>query len=220
MDLKCLVHRYTLIASFILFFPVAFPSNGWCHEVVGEVTPLMVHTKNTLTLIDNGRNEQALTIAWKIYEDFQSPMRQGTEAGLKTSSARIDKTFGTKLKSSLNSSIKRKNYQELQKELRLLSFFLMLEKFNVLEKTFGKKSDNLSAQKTIFWLGRNYFSYLLEPTMGKLDPIGEKRLVRPLDKMLYSIEDGERNTFKSLRKELENGTIHFFKFPVFEHTFN
>ena len=96
----------------------------------------------------------------------------------------------------------------------------MLEKFNVLEKTFGKKSDNLSAQKTIFWLGRNYFSYLLEPTMGKLDPIGDKRLVRPLDKMLYSIEDGERNTFKSLRKELENGTIHFFKFPVFEHAFN
>ena len=81
----------------------------------------------------------------------------------------------------------------------------------MLETTFEKIDENVSAQRTIFWLGRNYFSYLLEPTIGRMDPIEEKRLDRLLDKMLYRVEDSKWDEFRKFRGQLEQGIVAFFE---------
>ena len=184
------------------------------HEVVGEVTPLMLHVQHTLALIESGRNNDALKMVMKIYEDFQEPLHQGIQAGIKTSSKRVDQAFGTASEPLLASSIEEKDLKGFQEGLRLLSFLLMLEKFVVLQTTFGTKKADENTQQTIFWLGRNYFSYLLEPTVGKLDPIEEKRLDRLLDRMLYSLEDREWEAFIQLRRELTEGIVQFFGFSI------
>jgi hypothetical protein len=186
----------------------------WGHEVVGEVTPLMLHMNHTLSFIKNGRGEQAIRMAKMVYDDFQEPMRIGKEAGLKTNSERVDRAFGTASKLILFNSIEQKDPKGLQAGVQLMSFLLMLEKFDVLQTTFTKKNGNGNTRKTIFWLGRNYFSYLLEPTMGEKDPIEEKRLDRLLDRMLYSLEDNEWETFMKLREELMEGIVRFFEIPT------
>lgn len=90
----------------------------------------------------------------------------------------------------------------------------MLEKFDVLQSTFGKKEYTLDAQRTIFWLGRNYFSYLLEPTLAKTDPITEQALDRHLDKMLYRLEDGKWQEFIQLRQPLVEGILKAFNLAL------
>jgi hypothetical protein len=186
---------------------------AWGHEVVGEVTPLMLHTNHTLTFIKNNRGTEAISMAQVVYEDFQVPMREGNEAGLKTSSQRVDRSFGTFTYAIITESLESQDLRGLRKGLEFLSFLLMLEKFDVLQGTLGIENVNLTTQKTIFWLGRNYFSYLLEPTMGEQDPIEEKRLDRHLDRMLYSLEDGEWEKFVQLRNELTEGIVNYFQFP-------
>ncbi len=65
----------------------------------------------------------------------------------------------------------------------------LLEKFELLEETFNTKDAKIDAQRTIFWLGRNYFSLLLEPTLAKYEPVEELRIDRLLDRMLYRLEE-------------------------------
>ncbi len=90
----------------------------------------------------------------------------------------------------------------------------MLEKFKDLQESFEHKAVQTNSQTTIFWLGRNYFSYLLEPAMGKDNPVEEKRLDRLLDKMLYSLEDREWGRFVGLRKEFIESLKAYFDFPI------
>jgi len=190
----------------------AGPARG--HEVVGEVTQLMLHMNHTLTFLKNGRGDKAVHMAEKVYEDFKDPMGEGEEAGLRTNSERVDGAFGTSSHEMIADAIKEQDPGKLRKGIELMSFLLMLEKFDVLQTTFEKKNANGGIRETIFWLGRNYFSYLLEPAMGEKDPIEEKRLSRLLDEMLYSIEDEEWDTFISLRRELTRGIVRFFDLPV------
>ena len=103
---------------------------------------------------------------------------------------------------------------KLRKGIELMSFLLMLEKFDVLQSSFRKVDTNSNTQKTTFYLGRNYFSYLLEPIIGEKNPVEDKRLGRILDRMLYSLEDEEWDTFIILRRELTQGIVRFFDFPV------
>jgi hypothetical protein len=207
-----LIKSTCLLAIAVLLFGIGLRPT-WAHEVVGEVTPLMLHMNHTLTFIKNGRSEEAIRMAKMVYEDFQEPMRQGKEAGLKTTSERVDRAFGTSSKLILINSIEQNDPKGLQAGVQLMSFLLMLEKFDVLQTTFIKKNPNGNTRKTIFWLGRNYFSYLLEPAMGEKDPIEEKRLDRLLDRMLYSLEDHEWETFLILREELTEGIVSFFQIP-------
>ncbi len=204
---------WSLLAAFLILIFMSL-GQAWGHEIVGEVTPLMLHMNHTLTFIKNGRSDEAMQMAKRVYEDFQEPMRQGKEAGLKTNSERIDRVFGTSSRLILINSIEQKNPNGLLAGVQLMSFLLMLEKFDVLQTTFEKKNANGGTRETIFWLGRNYFSYLLEPTMGEKDPIEEKRLDRLLDRMLYSVQDGEWETFVKLREELTDGIMRFFDLPI------
>ena len=207
-------YRHFFLLYAILLGIVLSPGLVRGHEVVGEVTPLMMHTNHTLTFIKRGRITQAIQMTKKVFEDFRVPTRDGKEEGLKTTSKRVDRAFGTKTQKMITTSIEQKDLKELKEGLELLSFLLMLEKFDVLQSTFGKPNVNENAQKTIFWLGRNYFSYLLEPTMGEQDPIEEKRLDRLLDQMLYSLQDGEWERFIRLREGLTGSIIRFFDLPM------
>ena len=200
------------LASLILFGLSPVAALG--HEVVGEVTPLMLHTQHTLTLIEHGRTEQVIKMAQKFYEDFEAPPRPGKEAGLMTSSRRVDRLFGSSIESQIARSIEDRNMDELKRSLQHLSLLLMLEKFDVLQREYAGQDSNLNLKETIFWLGRNYFSYLLEPVLAKKDPIEEKHLDRLLDRMLYSIQDSEWVKFEKLRTEL---TVRIVRnFSLFE----
>ena len=90
----------------------------------------------------------------------------------------------------------------------------MVEKFKTLESTFDEAASNLDAQKTIFWLGRNYFSYILEPVLAERDPIETKRLDRLLDSMLYRLEDGQTEEFKILLDRLMQGIMKDFHMDI------
>jgi hypothetical protein len=175
----------------------------------------MIRIERMLKLIDNGLGNEAMDLAKKTYNEFHDQMRGKEEQGLQRGSLRVDHRFGTDVESMIHISLTQKDPEELQKGLRLLSFLLMLEKFDVLEDTFGNANSKISAQRTIFWLGRNYFSYLLEPVLAKEDPIEEKRLDRQLDKMLYRVEDGEWDEFKLLRKELTASIGEYFNMSQF-----
>lgn len=192
------------------------------HEVIGEVTPLMIHMKRVLILIENGKDKEAIGEARMVYKDFSHEMGMGMimeGAGLKTTATDIDRRFGTRLAISLEEALNSGDAALLQKRVQELSFLLMMEKFETLRSTFGKKSENLEAQKIIFWLGRNYFSYLLEPALTKTDPIEEQRLDRLLDRMLYRLEDGQAEEFIELQKDLVSGILHKFHLdlPAFAH---
>ncbi len=203
------------VTSGLLIILILLGSDVWSHEIVGEVTPLMIRIERMLKLIDNGLGNEAMDLAKKTYNEFHDQMRGKEEQGLQRGSLRVDHRFGTDVESMIHISLTQKDPEELQKGLRLLSFLLMLEKFDVLEDTFGNANSKISAQRTIFWLGRNYFSYLLEPVLAKEDPIEEKRLDRQLDKMLYRVEDGEWDEFKLLRKELTASIGEYFNMSQF-----
>ena len=201
---------WSIFALLILMIPYRADA----HEVVGEVTPLMLHTNHVITFLKNDRAQKALHMARQVYQDFEEPSREGMEAGLKTNSERMDRKFGTNTHKIILTALEENDPKGLRMGLELLSFLLMLEKFDVLQKTFTNGKSSSKTQTTIFWLGRNYFSYLLEPAIGEKDPIEEKRLDRLLDRMLYSVEDRRWDQFIRLRKELSHGIIRFFYLPV------
>ena len=200
---------WSIFALLILMIP--YRADG--HEVVGEVTPLMVHTNHVITFLENDRAQEGLHMARQVYQDFEEPSREGMEAGLKTNSERMDRKFGTNTHKIILTALEEDDPKGLRMGLELLSFLLMLEKFDILQETFTNGKSSSKTQSTIFWLGRNYFSYLLEPTMGEKDPIEEKRLDRLLDRMLYSLEDRRWDQFIQLKKELSQGIIQFFDLP-------
>jgi len=205
------------IITFISFTILVLLSNDVSgHEIVGEVTPLMIRMERMLKLIGNGLGNEAMILARNTYNDFHDPGSVNEEQGLKHNGLRIDKRFGTDVASTISISLEQRDPVRLQTGLRSLSFLLMLEKFDVLESTFKKTDFSTSAQRTIFWLGRNYFSYLLEPTLAKEDPVEEKRLDRLLDKMLYRVEDREWEEFRSYRIELVNGINEYFNLEKVE----
>ncbi|NKE73511.1 hypothetical protein [Candidatus Manganitrophus noduliformans] len=178
------------------------------HEVVGEVTPLMIHMKRVLLLIENGKEKESIREIRAVYEDFSHDMGMGMSmqgTGLKNTADQIDLRFGTRLKVSLEEALKKEDAPALQKAIQEIAFLLMLEKFEALRSTFDKKTANQEAQETIFWLGRNYFSYLLEPALASKNPVEEQRLDRLLDRMLYRLEDGKFDEFAALQKELVTG---------------
>jgi len=196
-----------------LFFIFLIPHLLCGHEVVGEVTPLMVHANHIFTFIKKGRGEEAIRMAERVYEDFQEAGRDGLEEGLKTNSLRVDRTYETTTHEMIASAIGEKDFLQLKKGIEWLSFLLMIEKFDVLQTVIEQKNAGIQTQTTIFWLGRNYFSYLLEPAMGEIDPIEEKRLDRLLDRMLYSLEDQKWEKFGQQREEFAQSVVQFFQFP-------
>jgi hypothetical protein len=196
---------------------LCLPADVWAHEIVGEVTPLMVHMKQALILIANGKDKEAFRQIKMVYEDFSHDMGMGMVmegTGLKETVARIDSNYETTLGKSLSNAIESGNTEGLLKTIQTTAYLLMLEKFDVLQSTLSNKEANFGPQKTMFWLGRNYFSYLLEPTLARRDPIEEKRLDRLLDRMLYRLEDGEWKEFQLLRMDLENGLIIAFNLDL------
>lgn len=206
-----------LILSGLLACVWCLPAALWAHEIVGEVTPLMVHMKRALLLIENEKDVEAAKEIRSVYEDFSHEMGMGMTmqgAGLKTTAGQIDQRFGTRLGASLAEALKKEDVHTFQRVLQELAFLLMLEKFAALQSTFNSGSTNLAAQKTIFWLGRNYFSYLLEPTLALKDPIEEQRLDRLLDRMLYRSEDRLPQEFIAFQKELERGIVAAFRLDL------
>ena len=191
----------------------AFPLATHPHEITGEVTPLMRRMELILQLIEAKQDEKAFEETQRITEDFSDEGQTETQQGLKNTIARVDRKFGTDIKRFLDEAFKKKDPVVLKKALQSLALLLMLEKFDVLEETFGKNNVNLDTQRTIFWLGRNYFSFLLEPTLAKYDPAEELWLDRLLDRMLYRLEDGKWQEFISIRKELVNRITNYFKLP-------
>jgi len=209
ISLKIMVLSLCWILAGLLCLPASLEA----HEVVGEVTPLMIHMKRVLILIENGKDKEAFHETRMVYEDFSHEMGMGMVmqgVGLKTMARNIDQKFGTQLGVLLEEALKSGDVPRLQKMIQELAFLLMMEKFETLQSTFGKSSVNPEAQRTMFWLGRNYFSYLLEPTLTKKDPIGEQRLDRLLDSMLYRLEDGRAEDFVDLQKELVRGILKAF----------
>lgn len=179
----------------------------WAHEIVGQVTPLMIHMKRALLLIENVKDKEALHEIHMVYEDFSHDMGMGMMMegiGLRATANQIDKRCGTHLGTPLEQVLEKGDVPALQKVVRELAFLQILEKLDALRSTFGNGSTNPEVQRTMFWLGRNYFSYLLEPALALKDPIEEQRLDRLLDRMLYRLEDGEIEEFVDLRKELEH----------------
>lgn len=192
---------------------LSLPATLEAHEVVGEVTPLMIHMKRVLILIENGKDKETFHEVRMVYEDFSHEMGMGMVmqgAGLKTTAGNIDRRFGTQLGMSLEEALKSGDVLRLQKGIQELAFLLMMEKFETLQSTFGKKPVNRESQRTMFWLGRNYFSYLLEPALTKRDPVEGQRLDRMLDSMLYRLEDGQEEIFVDLQKELVKGILKAF----------
>ncbi|MBI5745843.1 MAG: hypothetical protein HZA13_02440 [Nitrospirae bacterium] len=205
------------LSLWILAGLLALPSLLRAHEVVGEVTPLMIHMKRVLILIENGKEREAFHETRMVYEDFSHEMGMGMVmqgAGLKTTAGNIDRRFGTQIGMSLEDALKSGDALRLQKVVQELSFLLMREKFETLQATFGKKPVNRESQRTMFWLGRNYFSYLLEPALTKRDPVEGQRLDRLLDSMLYRLEDGQAEIFVDLQKELVKGILKAFRLDL------
>ncbi|MEW6683404.1 MAG: hypothetical protein AB1451_10850 [Nitrospirota bacterium] len=203
--------RWAMLAVMLAATPVA------AHEIVGQVTPLMIHMKRALLLAENGKAQEAVAEARAVYEDFAHEMGMGMTmegAGLKSTAAQIDRTFGTRLGESLEQSLQRNDADTLKKTIQELALLLMIEKFNALQASFGKDTVTLDTQRTMFWLGRNYFSYLLEPTLAAKDPIEEQRLDRMLDVMLYRLEDGEHQSFLDARRNLLGGITTAFRLTL------
>ncbi len=201
------------ITAWALLFLLIGGTPSAAHEIVGQVTPLMVHMKRALLLVENGKGQEAVAEARTVYEDFTHSMGMGMTmegAGLKTTAAQIDRAFGTQLGSRLDASLRLGDADALRAIIHELAFLLMIEKFDTLEASFGKQMVTFDTQRTIFWLGRNYFSYLLEPTLASTDPVEELRLDRMLDAMLYRLEDGESQGFIEVRRTLLSGITTAF----------
>jgi len=206
-----------LAATGTMLFFVIIGSPAAAHEIVGQVTPLMIHMKRALLLIENGKGDAAVVETRGVYEDFEHDMGMGMTmegAGLKTTAAQIDRTYGTRLGESLERSIQQGDADALEPLIQELAFLLMIEKFDALQATFGKTAVTLDTQRTIFWLGRNYFSYLVEPTLARKDPIEEQRLDRMLDVILYRLEDGEIQSLLKVRRDLVIGITTAFRLTL------
>lgn len=198
-----------LVLTLIIFIDQSLMTAN-AHEIVGEVTPLMIHMKRALDLIEHEKSQQAVQEIQMVYEDFSHDMGMGMVMqgiGLRNTAGQVDQQFETRLGTSLDEALKKSDLPGLQKVIQELAFLLMLEKYKVLQSTFGKESASPQAQKTIFWLGRNYFSYFLEPTLAGKNPVEAQRLDRLLDKMLYRLEDGQPEEFTALQKELVSGIV-------------
>ena len=94
------------IAAALLFLLIGGHTAS-AHEIVGEVTPLMVHMKRGLALIDNGKDQAAIAEIRSIYQDFSHDMGMGMMmegAGLHTMAVQIDQRFGTRLGPSIEES--------------------------------------------------------------------------------------------------------------------
>ena len=207
------VRGLLLLFGGIMVSLCCLPSDLWAHEIVGEVTPLMIHMKRALLLIESGKDKEAVHEIHMVYEDFSHDMGMNmvmVGIGLKKTVADIDKRYKSELGPALSRALEKGDAQALKNIVQDLAYLLMLEKFEALHSTFGKQSKNLEAQRTMFWLGRNYFSYLLEPDLALKDPIEEQRLDRLLDRMLYRLEDGEAEEFVVLQKELMKGLVAAF----------
>jgi hypothetical protein len=187
------------------------------HEIVGQVTPLMVHMKRALLLIEHDKGRDAVAEARAIYDDFSHDMGMGMMmegAGLKSSAAQIDRAFGTQLGASLEQSLQKEDAAALHHLIQQLAFLLMLEKFDVVQASFEKTSVPVQTNTTIFWLGRNYFSYLLEPTLATTDAVEEQRLDRMLDVLLYRLEDSDHRGFLTVRADLVAGITKAFDVAI------
>lgn len=199
---------------------------GWAnhaalaHEIVGEVTPVMVHLKRALSLAEQSRHDDALREIERVYEDFSHRMEMGMRmegTGIRNLAKQVDLRFGTHVAATFEQIIREQDGSRIREAVEQLALLLMLEKFAVLEDTFppdrqagARPTAALASQRTIYWLGRNYFSYLLEPSLARTDPVEEKRLDRLLDAMLYRLEDGEYEAFARLRQEVVEGIIQHF----------
>ncbi|MBI2485357.1 MAG: hypothetical protein HYW01_00040 [Deltaproteobacteria bacterium] len=193
---------------------ICFPHTTYSHQIKGEITPLLNRMEIILRLIEGGKTEVAFKETQGILDDFHYHRPAGVEEGLRTTVARIDKKYGTDLEKPLNESIMKKDPAALKKSLQTLGVLLMLEKFQVLEETFDKNDTNIDAQRTIFWLGRNYFSLLLEPTLARYEPAEELKTERLLDRMLYRLEDKKWNEFRTTKVELINQIQKYFKLSL------
>ena len=123
--------RYRTIPTVLFgFMLVIFMASGSArgHEVIGEVTPLMLHMNHTLSFLKNGREAKALRMAEEVYEDFEAPMRNEKESGLKTNSSRVDRSFGTDSEDLLSTAITQKDANGLRKAMEGLSFLLSVPK--------------------------------------------------------------------------------------------
>ena len=209
----CIKQLRTLFLGGLLAGLLYIPADLWAHEIVGEVTPLMIHMKRALLLIESGKDKEAVHEIHMVYEDFSHDMGMNmvmVGTGLKKTVADIDKRYKTELGLALSRALEKGDAQALKKIVQDLAYLLMLEKFETLHSTFGRQSTHLEAQRTMFWLGRNYFSYLLEPDLALRDPIEEQRLDRLLDRMLYRLEDGEAKEFVVVQKVLMKGLVTAF----------
>ena len=196
-----------------LVFLFGYGNIARAHEIVGEVTPLMIHMKQALDQIEHGKHQEAVQVIRMVYEDFSHDMGMGMVmqgVGLKNTARQVDQRFGTRLGASLDEALTKGNVPVLEKVIQELAFLLMLEKFTVLQASFGKASAITQTQQTIFWLGRNYFSYSLEPTLAEKNQVEAQRLDRMLDRMLYRLEDGQPEEFVALQKELVSGIVDAF----------
>lgn len=182
---------------FFIFFLFTVPLSA--HEIVGKVPPLAEGIQKVLQHIENKKPADALSETRRIMKN-----------GLKASIERLDSRFGTSLYEKINRSLQGSDSKELMKIFQTLSLLLVAEKFDELQSTFGKQGFALNAQKDLYWQGRNYFTLLLEDSLGKSDPIADQTLSRYLDKMLYRLEDGNGRGFSKLRKQFVEGVSKAF----------
>ncbi len=213
-----------LLSLFTFGLLVIYSAPSYSHQIVGEVTPLLSRMEIIVRLIEAGDIELAFRETELIVEDFHYHKLTSVEDGLKTTINKIDKKFGTNLQTSLDESLIKKDPDDLRKTLQTLGVLLMLEKFDTLQETFKKNDSNLNTQKAIFWLGRNNFTLLLEPTLAKYDPAEEMRMDRLLDRMLYRLEDKKCKEFEDTKIELITELERYFKIslppPVLDGSLN
>ena len=213
-----------LLSLFTFVLLVIYSAPSYSHQIVGEVTPLLSRMEIIVRLIEAGDIELAFRETELIVEDFHYHKLTSVEDGLKTTINKIDKKFGTNLQTSLDESLIKKDPDDLRKTLQTLGVLLMLEKFDTLQETFKKNDSNPNTPKTIFWLGRNNFTLLLEPTLAKYDPAEEMRMDRLLDRMLYRLEDKKWKEFEDTKIELITELERYFKLslppPVLDGSLN
>src|SRR3990170_2463000 len=102
----------------------------------------------------------------------------------------------------------------LERPCRHSGFYLCSRSSIHFKKPLKKNDSNLNTQKTIFWLGRNNFTLLLEPTLAKYDPAEEMRMDRLLDRMLYRLEDRKWKEFEDTKIELITELERYFKLSL------
>lgn len=176
------------------------PSPVAGHAPGGEIPPLLREMEKVVSLLEKGQGAQALARAEKLFEHF----RDGGKpvSGLRFEAARIDRVFGTNVEGLLVHAVKAKEPATLRKGLRALAFFLMLERFNTVQKIFAQKPTPATRQKETFSVGRNYFILIFEESLAEKDPLLQQQIDRALNSMLGSIEDRDVKCFSKLKEEV------------------